>query len=100
MGSDFRVVVMISLKPIEQAVRYKIGWMFPGWREEKGPTGRFARPSAGELSGSGDVETCDARRDSCASLLAARRLGLFAQDVPFLAQPTWRSGCQQKWMWM
>jgi hypothetical protein len=38
-GSIFRIVVMISLKPIEQAVRYQIGWEFPGWREEKGLTG-------------------------------------------------------------
>jgi hypothetical protein len=28
---NFRVVVMISLKPVEQTVRYKIGWEFPGW---------------------------------------------------------------------
>jgi hypothetical protein len=34
---------MISLKPIEQAVRYQIGWEFPGWREEKGLTGRYSR---------------------------------------------------------
>ena len=33
----FRVVVMVSLKPIERIVRYKIGLEFLGRREGEGP---------------------------------------------------------------
>ena len=99
-GSIFRVVVMIALKPTGQAVRYKIGWKFLGWREEKGLTGRFLQIRQGR-PGLETSRRCDARRDFERRLIkSTRRHGSFAQDVPPLAQPTWRSGCQQRWMWM
>ena len=35
-GRNFRIVVMVSLKPIERMVRYQFRLEFPGQREGKG----------------------------------------------------------------
>jgi hypothetical protein len=68
-------------------------------------TARGKGPEAaklGELESSRVRDVGNLRQTELESPLIERRnvLALFAQDVPPLAQPTWRSGCQQRWMWM